>query len=46
MFSVDNRYIGDKSRPIAEAVLLELEAATGRLVRQWAQQLYVFAFTV
>jgi len=39
MFSADNRYLGDTNRAVAEAVLLELDAATGQLHRQWAQQL-------
>jgi len=39
VFSADNRYTGDKDRPVDEAVLLELDAATGRLLRKWAHRL-------
>jgi len=46
VYSVDNRYIGDQRRPINEAVLLELDAATGQLLRQWAQHVYVVCLTM
>jgi len=36
VFSEDNTYTGDRDHPISEAVLLELDAATGRLLRHWA----------
>jgi len=39
MFSGDNKYVGDKSDAVNEAVLLELDAATGQLLRKWAHDL-------